>query len=148
MIYLYIFSSCCLFLWCLAGIKMLLSMSFVLLGCRFLVFPLLLYFFFSLVTIYMFTLLAFSVLYLAYVRQIVNSRSSLLCSSGPDHSAFLPTFHSVLCFFTEALVVFGGKNREKYVYFISSEVASLTHFSSLVLRAQHHVLIAELCCTF
>ena len=105
-------------------------------------------FFFSLVPIYMFKLLAFSVLYLAYVRQIVNSRSSLLCSSGPDHSAFLPTFHSVLCFFTEALVVFGGKNREKYVYFISSEVASLTHFSSLVLRAQHHVLIAELCCTF
>ena len=69
--------------------------------------------------------MAFSVLYMAYVRQIVNSRSSLLCSSGPDHSAFLPTFHSVLCFFTEALVVFDRKNREKYVYFISSEAASL-----------------------
>ena len=96
MIYLYIFfSSCSLFLWCLAGIKMLLSISFVLLGCRFLVLWLLLDFFFFLVPIYMFKLLASSVLYLEYVRQTVLYCVPQVLVILPSYPHFIQSYVSL-----------------------------------------------------
>lgn len=90
-----------MFLWCLAVVELLLSKSFVLLGCPFLALWRLLEYFFC--THRCFCVAGFLALCLGYMRQIVNPRNSpLCCSSGPEvseHSAFLPHFR-ILHFFT------------------------------------------------
>ena len=90
MIYLYIFfTSRSLYLWCLAGVTLLLSISSAPLGCPFLVLWLLLDFF-PPVPIYMFRLLASSVLYLEYIRQIVQG---ILYCVVPQVLIILPSYH-------------------------------------------------------